>query len=461
MGLMSLVSLYLEQFCRLMAGGSGNLAQAVDGAVNRVRDAGLSNETVTNVVASTDDLGGGDYLVYGLLAAVLLVVFGLALRQSKPPKSDVDTVANTPTNDEPRSRRKAFDVPHVLVGDEDAPQVKLVEGVLPEIKNEEEITDATSTDDVPADQTAERAGKTLREGLSKTKSGLIGRLSGLFGARQTLDDDLLGELEEVLFTADIGVRTSQSLVEKVESQLGGKSLSDPQKVWAFLKGEVRDILTQDVAPLNLDASQPFVIMVVGVNGAGKTTTIGKLASQFKREGKSVILAAGDTFRAAAVEQLQEWGNRVGVDVIRGTDKQDPASVLFEAVEQAKNQGVDIVLADTAGRLQAKKALMDELHKVHRVLGKAVEGAPHEVWLVLDSTNGQNAISQAKEFMNVVQVTGLILTKLDGTAKGGVAIGIRDEMKLPIRYIGIGEGVDDLRPFDPAAFADALLGDVEG
>ena len=216
------------------------------------------------------------------------------------------------------------------------------------------------------------------------------------------------------------------------------------------------------AIFSVDANFPTASMsaIIGPNGAGKTTTIGKLASQFKSQGHSVMLAAGDTFRAAAVEQLEVWGQRVDVPVVRGRDKQDPASVLFEAVERASSEGIDIVLADTAGRLQAKKGLMDELQKVHRVLGKAADGAPHEVWLVLDSTNGQNAISQAKEFMATVDVSGLILTKLDGTAKGGVAIGISDEMKLPIRYIGIGEGVEDLQKFDAAVFAEALLGEAD-
>ena len=218
------------------------------------------------------------------------------------------------------------------------------------------------------------------------------------------------------------------------------------------------MLQVDAPPLNLTRSKPLVIMVVGVNGSGKTTTIGKLARQFVAEGKTVVLAAGDTFRAAAVEQLVVWGERAGVPVVRGKDGQDPSSVIFEACKTAMEGGFDICLCDTAGRLQAKKELMDELGKVHRGIGKAVPGAPHEVWLVLDATNGQNAISQAREFLQVVNVSGLVLTKLDGTAKGGVVIGICDEMKLPVRYIGIGEKVADLRAFDAAAFADALLAD---
>lgn len=424
-------------------------------------DAGL--EVVAPV--TVEQLGTSDFMVYGGFAALLVIIFVLALRQGRKhkPTSSQEPEVQVATTVAPTSKFKKFDVPEVLVGQDAGHKVQLVEGEVPApsvAKVPPRSIEVVSPSDLQdqASLRVEQAGKTLRDGLSKTKTGFIGRLSSVFGARKTFDDELLGELEEVLFTADIGVRTSQRLVEKVQEALAGKELMEPAKVWAFLKEEVRQILVKDVQPLDFNRGKPFVIMVVGVNGAGKTTTIGKLASQFKSQGHSVILAAGDTFRAAAVEQLEVWGARVGAPVVRGRDKQDPASVLFEATERAASEGIDIVLADTAGRLQAKKGLMDELQKVHRVLGKAVEGAPHEVWLVLDATNGQNAISQAKEFQATVSVSGLILTKLDGTAKGGVAIGISDEMKLPIRYIGIGEGVDDLQTFDASAFAHALLSD---
>ncbi|MFN3198086.1 MAG: signal recognition particle-docking protein FtsY [Bradymonadia bacterium] len=308
----------------------------------------------------------------------------------------------------------------------------------------------------PAEAPVEAAGKTLKEGLTRTREGFVGKLGKLFSRAKTLDDDLLGDIEEALFTADIGVKTSQRLVEIVHEELKGNALQDPQAVWSTLKGKIAEILKVDATPVDLDAAKPFVIMVVGVNGAGKTTSIGKLARRFSDEGRSVMLAAGDTFRAAAVEQLQAWGERANVPVIRGEDGQDPASVAFDACKQANEAGADVLIVDTAGRLQAKKALMDELGKVHRVMNKAIPGAPHEVWLVLDSTNGQNAISQAREFTSVVDVTGIVLTKLDGTAKGGVVIGITDEMNLPVRYIGIGEKAEDLRPFDAAAFTEALL-----
>ncbi|MCA9556963.1 MAG: signal recognition particle-docking protein FtsY, partial [Myxococcales bacterium] len=302
----------------------------------------------------------------------------------------------------------------------------------------------------------EAAGKTLREGLARTNEGFVKKLGKLFGGARTVDDDLLGDLEEALFTADIGVRTSQKLVDGVHQALGKRELSDPKKVWQAMKGQITEMLQVDAQPLDLEQAKPFVVMVVGVNGAGKTTSIGKLANRYRAEGKKVLLAAGDTFRAAAVEQLEVWGKRAEVPVVRGKDGQDPSSVIFEAVKRATDEGYDVVIADTAGRLQAKKELMDELGKVHRVIGKAMPGAPHEVWLVLDATNGQNAISQAKEFTQVVEVTGLVLTKLDGTAKGGVVIGICDEMRLPVRYIGIGEKVEDLRPFQADAFAEALF-----
>lgn len=306
---------------------------------------------------------------------------------------------------------------------------------------------------------AEAAGATLREGLARTNEGFAKKLGKLFGSAKTLDDDLLAELEEALFTADIGVKTAQALVESVYDDMSKRALKDPKKVWAALKARIAGILQKDFAALDLEAQQPTVIMVVGVNGAGKTTSIGKLAKRYTDAGKKVILAAGDTFRAAAVEQLEVWGERAGVPVVKGQARQDPSSVLFDAARQAKDGGYDLLIADTAGRLQARKELMEELAKIHRVMGKALPGAPHEVWLVLDATNGQNAISQAKIFTEMVEVTGIVLTKLDGTAKGGVVIGISDEMNLPVRFIGIGEKVGDLRPFEATDFVEALFADA--
>ena len=439
-----------------------------------------------------------EYGVYGAMVLAIALVFWRGLRQRPGEKTRQETPEfeapaedlRTPEEIE-AAARKAFRIPEVLiggstaVGDEEetieptttvrlahpsaAPEPTRASGVRPADGGPESAPDTPpvavppppeppdpAVVEEPAGPVAEQAGKTLREGLARTHDGFVKKLSKLFGSAKTIDDDLLAELEETLFTADIGVRTSQKLVEMVYERLEKRDLKDPEKVWALIRKNVEEMLLVDSASFDLDRAKPLVVMVVGVNGSGKTTTIGKLAHQYVNIGRKVVLAAGDTFRAAAVEQLEVWGQRVGVSVIRGREGQDPASVIFDACKQAEQQGADICIADTAGRLQAKKELMAELGKVHRAIGKAVPGAPHEVWLVLDSTNGQNAISQAKEFRQAVDVTGIVLTKLDGTAKGGVVIGICDEMKLPIRYIGIGEKVEDLRAFEPRLFADALF-----
>jgi len=260
----------------------------------------------------------------------------------------------------------------------------------------------------------------------------------------------------VLFTADIGVKTSQKLIEALRSELTSREAADTDAVWAFLKQESARLLRVDAKPIDLSRAKPFVMLMIGVNGVGKTTTIGKLAAQYVAEGKRVLFAAGDTFRAAATEQLEVWGQRTGCPVIKGKEGGDPSSVVFDAVRRGAMDGFDVVVCDTAGRLHTKTNLMEELQKVRRVTDKASPGAPHETFLVLDATNGQNAIAQAQMFKQAMDVTGIILTKLDGTAKGGVILGICDELKLPVRYIGIGERVEDLRPFDPAEFVEALF-----
>ena len=295
----------------------------------------------------------------------------------------------------------------------------------------------------------------LAPGLARTRSGWISRLGEVFAGRKELDPSVVDEIEKVLLTADIGVRTSQKLLEEIRSSLNRKDLRDPSAVWAFLRERSAQILTLDAAPLTFDSAKPFVLLVIGVNGSGKTTTIGKLAAQLVGDGKKVLLAAGDTFRAAATEQLEIWANRVGATVVRGKEGADPSSVIFEAVKRATSEGFDVVIADTAGRLHTKVDLMEELQKVRRVVGKAGPGAPHETWLVIDSTSGQNAIAQAQIFTQAMAVSGIVLTKLDGTAKGGVILGIADQLQIPVRYIGIGERVEDLREFDPGAFVEAL------
>jgi fused signal recognition particle receptor len=308
------------------------------------------------------------------------------------------------------------------------------------------------------------SGRTLAEGLAKTRGGFMARLNALLGTGKDLDEAALGELEEILFSADVGVRTATALLESVRERLKRKELSDLSKVKAALREEIERILSQTsgahggLPELAAGVAPPQVVMVVGVNGVGKTTTIGKLAAKLKQSGKSVIMGAGDTFRAAAGEQLDVWAERAQVPIVRGKDQSDPGAVLFDAVARGKNDKLDVVLCDTAGRLHTKVNLMEELVRVKRTLSRAHAGAPQEVLLVVDATNGQNAIQQAKMFHEALGVTGFVLTKLDGTAKGGVIIGICDELKIPVRYIGVGEKVADLKPFDAHEFVTALFAD---
>jgi len=297
----------------------------------------------------------------------------------------------------------------------------------------------------------------IKSGLSRTRSGLGNGLSTVLGGSKKVDDDLLEELETQLLMADVGIDATQTLMSSLTDKLTRKELKDTSALLTSLKTDMTDILSQSQKELDLTNSDgPFVILMVGVNGVGKTTTIGKLAKKYQAEGKSVMLAAGDTFRAAAVEQLQVWGERNNVPVVAQHTGADSASVIYDAIESAKAKGVDIVIADTAGRLQNKANLMNELSKVVRVMKKLDEHAPHEVMLVLDAGTGQNAISQAKLFSEAVGVSGISLTKLDGTAKGGIIFAIAKQFGLPIRYIGVGEQADDLRPFVAQEFVDALF-----
>ncbi|HEY4185293.1 MAG TPA: signal recognition particle-docking protein FtsY [Polyangia bacterium] len=296
----------------------------------------------------------------------------------------------------------------------------------------------------------------LAPGLAKTRSGWISRLGNLFVGKREIDPGLLDEIEKVLLTADIGVRTANKLLEEMRASLSRKELGDPESAWAFLQKRSLELLSFGAPPLDWKASKPMVLLVIGVNGSGKTTTIGKLASKLIGDGKKVLVGAGDTFRAAAAEQLEIWANRVGATLVRGKEGADPSSVLFDAVKRAAAESFDVVLADTAGRLHTKTDLMEELQKVRRVIGKAAPGAPHETWLVIDSTSGQNAIAQAQIFTQAMSVSGIVLTKLDGTAKGGVILGIADQLQIPVRFIGIGERVEDLREFDAAEFVEALF-----
>jgi fused signal recognition particle receptor len=298
----------------------------------------------------------------------------------------------------------------------------------------------------------------MRKGLTKVRSesGFLGRLAQLFVGKKEIAPGIADQIEEILLSSDVGVATTQAILGRLREGLRKNELSSSQAVWDALRAEARSILGLEGGRLRTP-NQPTVVFVVGVNGVGKTTSIGKLATKLKSEGRSVLLAAGDTFRAAAVQQLEIWGRRVGCEVIRGKEGADPGAVIFDAIQKAKQGGIDVVLADSAGRLQTKTPLMDELKKIARTMQKAQDGAPHETLLVLDATNGQNATSQARMFQEAIPLSGIVLTKLDGTAKGGVILGICDELKIPVRYVGIGERAEDLREFIADEFVDALFG----
>ncbi|WP_312270553.1 signal recognition particle-docking protein FtsY [Pseudomonas sp.] len=301
----------------------------------------------------------------------------------------------------------------------------------------------------------------LKQGLSKTSASIGEGMASLFLGKKAIDDDLLDELETRLLTADVGVEATTTIMKNLTQRVARKQLADSEALYQALQEELTGLLTPVEQPLVINkATQPFVILVVGVNGVGKTTTIGKLAKKLQLEGKKVMLAAGDTFRAAAVEQLQVWGERNRIPVIAQHTGADSASVIYDAVQAAKARGIDVLIADTAGRLHTKDNLMEELRKVRRVIGKLDESAPHETLLVLDAGTGQNAMNQAKQFHAAVPLSGLALTKLDGTAKGGVIFALAKQMSLPIRYIGVGEGIDDLREFEAKPFVRALFAERE-
>ena len=302
----------------------------------------------------------------------------------------------------------------------------------------------------------------LDKGLEKTKSSFFSKITRAVAGKSKVDDDVLDELEEVLVTSDVGVDTTLRIIERIEERVARDKYVGTDELTTILRDEIAKLLTEnrseDVDDFSVPKDiKPYVIMVVGVNGVGKTTTIGKLAYQFKQKGLSVYLGAADTFRAAAVEQLDIWGQRVGVPVIKQKMGSDPASVAFDAVSSAKAHNADVVIIDTAGRLHNKLNLMNELTKIKNVMGRIIPDSPHEVLLVLDGSTGQNAFEQAKQFTAATEVTGLAITKLDGTAKGGVVIGISDQFKIPVRYIGLGEGIEDLQAFSRKDFVDTLFG----
>ena len=296
----------------------------------------------------------------------------------------------------------------------------------------------------------------LKEGLTRTRASLTAKIETAILGYADIDEALLDDLEEILLMADVGVSTTETLMKAVRRGIKAKEIKEPADLKPFLEKEITALLVKGGAGVRMAANGPTVLLIVGVNGAGKTTTIGKLSAFYHYYGKKVMLAAADTFRAAAIDQLEIWGERTGAEVIRHEEGSDPAAVVFDAVKAAKARAVDVLIVDTAGRLQTKANLMAELEKINRVIEREIPGAPHETLLVLDATTGQNAVSQAKLFTQAAPVTGVVLTKLDGTAKGGVVIGIKAELSIPIKWIGVGEAVEDLRPFTAEDFAKALF-----
>jgi len=298
----------------------------------------------------------------------------------------------------------------------------------------------------------------LKAGLEKTRKSFTEKIEQLVIGYATIDDEFLDDLEAVLLSADVGVPTTAKLMGQIRAGIKSKEINSPDDLKPFLQAKISAMLVSGLPAAQILPEPPAVVLIVGVNGVGKTTTIGKLANYYQQAGKKVLVAAADTFRAAAIDQLEIWGQRTGTEVIKHAEGSDPAAVAFDAVQAAKARKADIVIIDTAGRLHTKANLMEELKKINRVIGKEIPAAPHETLLVLDATTGQNAVNQAKLFGNVVELSGVVLTKLDGTAKGGVVISINNELSLPVKWIGVGEGVNDLRPFDAEEFAAALFAD---
>ena len=373
-----------------------------------------------------------------------------------PPSDDVETPERQAANSEENKAETA----EAEVSPE--PEVELEAPVeqAPVAAEPEPVVEAPVTSEAKAEKAEEESkgffGR-IKAGLSRTKASLTSQLGDLFLGKKEIDDELLEDIETLLLTSDVGVAATQTIIDRLTDRVERKQLGDAQALHQALKDELAALLEPVDQPLVAESQQgPFVILMVGVNGVGKTTTIGKLAKRYQKEGKKVMLAAGDTFRAAAVEQLQVWGERNDVPVVAQHTGADSASVLFDALQSAQAKDVDVLIADTAGRLQNKDNLMQELEKVVRVMKKVMPEAPHEVMLVLDAGTGQNALSQAKHFVDAVGVSGVTLTKLDGTAKGGVIFAIAKQMELPIRFIGVGEQVDDLRPFNSKEFVEALF-----
>ncbi|MES1178859.1 MAG: signal recognition particle-docking protein FtsY [Myxococcales bacterium] len=411
------------------------------------------------------------YVLLALALAVVVAAYFLFFKKGEPtelpPSSTKAEPLARPQSTSPLRRdagREAKEEPAAAEGAPSKSSLKVAEAASsPTSLERSPLPGSVGRPPPPSARGVERAPRDiegLRKGLSKARGseGFFGRLRALFVGKKEISPDITAELEEVLLSSDVGTETTALLLERVKEVLSQGDLSNPDKVWDALRAEAERIVSVDgiTGPLELRA-KPTVVLLVGVNGAGKTTTIGKLATKLQTNGKKCVLAAGDTFRAAAVQQLVVWGDRVGCEVVRGKDGADPGSVVFDAIKRAETLGVDVVLADTAGRLHTKSNLMAEMKKIAKTAEKALAGAPHEILLVIDATNGQNALAQAKEFKEALPLTGIVLTKLDGTAKGGVVLGIANALRLPVRFVGLGERPDDLHEFAPADFVEALLG----
>lgn len=294
----------------------------------------------------------------------------------------------------------------------------------------------------------------IKEGLNKTRASISNGVNSIINSFTKIDEELFEELEETLVMSDVGVVTAQEICERLRKKIKETGVTDPKEIKGMMKGIIAEMLGEDEG-LSLN-TKPSVILVIGVNGVGKTTSIGKIAAQLKKDGKKVVLGAADTFRAAAIEQLGIWAERAGVSMVKSVEGTDPASVVFDTISSAKSKGADVIICDTAGRLHNKKNLMDELAKINRVIARELPDSSVETLLVLDAATGQNAVNQAREFKNVADITGIVLTKLDGTAKGGIIVAIRNELNIPVKFVGVGEGIDDLQPFNAAEFADGIF-----
>jgi fused signal recognition particle receptor len=402
-------------------------------------------------------------LVVIIGGAILAIIAFFATRKPAelPPASKHDALPKSPENKRLEAKRPEPAAVPASSKRPPAPAVPLSSSdVIPAVESASPIAAAPPADKGrsarPPSRASEKDLRGMRKGLAASRSGFVARLTALFTGKKEIDPAILEQIEEVMLTSDVGVKTTQAIIERLREALGRNELRDTDAVWAALRAEATRVLSLPGGKLRA-AGKPTVVLMVGVNGVGKTTTIGKLATHLHTEGKRVILAAGDTFRAAAVQQLEVWGERVGAEVVRGKDGADPGSVAFDATTRAKEAGADFLLIDTAGRLHTKTPLMDEIKKVRKSIAKVLEGAPQETLLVVDATTGQNALAQAALFKDALELTGIVLTKLDGTAKGGIVLGICDELGVPVRYIGLGERAEDLREFQAEDFVEALFG----